>query len=89
MRALSNGNLEYSKELAQLVAIFLLYATPQDTFVLITKLLADHRIENLFSPGFPLAYKYFFIQENLIEFFFPKLAFHFVNFSCFLNNGNH
>jgi hypothetical protein len=70
----------YSKQLAKIAAVLLLYMSKEEAFSVLQKITSsDYKLTDMFAPGFPMLYKCFFTHEHLLQQYLPRLAIHLVN----------
>lgn len=75
----------YSKQLAKIAAILLLYMTQEEAFSVLQQITSSsYKLTEMFEPGFPMLYKCLFTHEHLLQQYLPRLAGHFVCFLIFL-----
>ena len=63
--------------MANVAATLMIYMSAEDTFLCLRTLCQDYGLDGLFKPGFPLLHEFFFVHEQLLQRYLPKLAAHF------------
>ena len=69
----------YCQGMGFICAVFLLYMSEEEAFVMLYRIIKGFGMGGLFEPGFPLLFKCFFIHENLLELWLPRLSAHLVS----------
>eukprot|EP00012_Vannella_robusta_P002812 CAMPEP_0206186002 /NCGR_PEP_ID=MMETSP0166-20121206/2153_1 /ASSEMBLY_ACC=CAM_ASM_000260 /TAXON_ID=95228 /ORGANISM="Vannella robusta, Strain DIVA3 518/3/11/1/6" /LENGTH=242 /DNA_ID=CAMNT_0053601323 /DNA_START=144 /DNA_END=869 /DNA_ORIENTATION=- len=65
-------NVGYCQGMGFICAVFLLYMSEKDAFVMLYRIIKDYEMAGLFQPGFPLLFKCFFVHESLLETWLPR-----------------
>lgn len=62
-----------------LCAVFLIYLSEEDVFVMMRRLIQTYRMSGLFEPGFPTLFECLFIHSKLLQLWLPRLSSHLVS----------
>ncbi|CAG8521058.1 7723_t:CDS:2 [Paraglomus brasilianum] len=75
----------YCQGMAAVCAILLMYYPEETAFIMLIKLFNRYNLHHLFVPGFPALLESFYVQEQLMNTYIPKIFAHFVNLNVLSN----
>lgn len=75
--ALADTTVGYCQGMGFITAVLLLYASSEDAFCLLQRIIQDYEMAGLFQPGFPTLYQCFFTHKQLLQLWLPRLSAHF------------
>lgn len=76
--ALADTTVGYCQGMGFITAVLLLYASSEDVFCLLQRIIQDYEMAGLFQPGFPTLYECFYTHKQLLQLWLPRLSAHFV-----------
>lgn len=70
----------YSISLGELAAILFIHLNEMEGYIILKTLIDDYKMKDLFIPGSPMLFQCFFIHDQFVEIYFPRISVHFVCF---------
>ncbi|CEJ00572.1 hypothetical protein RMCBS344292_14624 [Rhizopus microsporus] len=83
LRAFSNYDEEvgYCQGMTNIVATILMYCDEERAFLMLRRMFLRDKLHDLYIPGFPTLMESFFIQDNLLKRYRPRLYHHLLGLS--------